>query len=481
MNRANSVKAFAAALLRLQADPDFLHLDRELTGTNAFRVLGTTFTERWHTAFWAWVLNLDASHGLGDFAIRRLLTLCAQASGRLPAVHLITNTDTGRPVWRRGPAPYGQRSAIDVVDLADWRIEHAVVAPSELTDGAEIGPRTAAKGRRSASDRFDVLLAMQGRDPAATGQAPMSLLVVLEFKVNAPYDAQQLQRYGKWLFDAPSARTLQDGQGRQSFVDALNTLYGRQRRAEGGLFALGVFVAKTLVEGGDQPLPRELDPAWASLTYSDLIREVLEPMLQATGLDTSSVDFIRSYIAMAAHPDSNVLKGISEAHRKLAERVVERHRDTFLVIARALMDSSEDSDAETGQAIHASLTVRPRGKSLTVSTLLELGLATLGNRLRHDPLTPQGCEGPPFAGSVIVRIEAEGRFAFALESVAGEPVEDFDGRYSATGLLKKLYERYHAKFPANGNSYLTFVDGRSAGLRLADVYDRLRAGDGRGT
>lgn len=78
----------ADAILRLEGDPAFQKLKNEFLKTNFFKILGAGETERIHSNFWAWIFDPEGSHGLGDFAVRRLITMAADDQGNIIAQRL---------------------------------------------------------------------------------------------------------------------------------------------------------------------------------------------------------------------------------------------------------------------------------------------------------------------------------------------------------------------------------------------------------
>ena len=67
----------SSGLVRLVLDPQFAVFERLANRPNLFRIVGRTFTETWHSMLLAWLLDPRGSHGLGDFALRRLLLAAA--------------------------------------------------------------------------------------------------------------------------------------------------------------------------------------------------------------------------------------------------------------------------------------------------------------------------------------------------------------------------------------------------------------------
>ena len=101
---------FARDLLALEADPAFQALQRSQTRTNMFTILGTTDRERWHSAFWAWLLDPEGSHGLGDFGAKRLLLHVLDGDGNVRGRTLHPLRAPGEAVnWEIGRASCRER------------------------------------------------------------------------------------------------------------------------------------------------------------------------------------------------------------------------------------------------------------------------------------------------------------------------------------------------------------------------------------
>jgi hypothetical protein len=58
-------------LKRLENDPDFQALERELGGFNILEVLGVVRHELRHSDFLAFLLDPSGKHGMGDFFLKR--------------------------------------------------------------------------------------------------------------------------------------------------------------------------------------------------------------------------------------------------------------------------------------------------------------------------------------------------------------------------------------------------------------------------
>ena len=61
------------SLEKLNRLEEYIELKNLRSKTNLFKILGQSNTERWHTAFWSWLFDIHGSHGIGDFALRKLV------------------------------------------------------------------------------------------------------------------------------------------------------------------------------------------------------------------------------------------------------------------------------------------------------------------------------------------------------------------------------------------------------------------------
>src|SRR5438874_11451241 len=62
-----------AQLVALLKDPDFARLELAMREPNIFRALGIERKEIRHSNFFAYLLDPEGAHGLGDFVLRRFL------------------------------------------------------------------------------------------------------------------------------------------------------------------------------------------------------------------------------------------------------------------------------------------------------------------------------------------------------------------------------------------------------------------------
>lgn len=57
---------------------EYKELKKLLNGSNLFRILGQSHTERWHSAFWSWLFDVNGSHKLGSLPLGYLFDYLSQ-------------------------------------------------------------------------------------------------------------------------------------------------------------------------------------------------------------------------------------------------------------------------------------------------------------------------------------------------------------------------------------------------------------------
>jgi hypothetical protein len=155
--------SFSARWLELISDPDFVRLSHSAREPSFFRIVGRTHSERWHSAFLAWLIDPTSSHLTHSFALTRMLL----------AAYRSTSPESA--------------SGLALEELAFSEISDVRFAPSEL-----------APAERSVNGvgRFDVF---------ATGTCRTSrnqdrrFNLLIELKVDAPVSPAQAAKYAEWI------------------------------------------------------------------------------------------------------------------------------------------------------------------------------------------------------------------------------------------------------------------------------------------
>lgn len=479
------LKTLALALLRLEGDPDFERLEETQSRSNLFRIVGTSERERWHSAFWAWIFDPAGSHGLGDYGLRRLLARAADANGHLRGVALrrddaIDGDDS--VAWRPAPA---STPPLSLDDLARLRVIRSVAAPGPSSGYSEVTARatSTAGGNKRASrgdaNRFDVLVVIEAEFSTGSGGAapiPRALIFcVVEMKVNAKYESQQLARYSEWLHVNPSSQLLTSQSNDTTFRTSLEDLVSSGADQDTVAFAYGFFMAPKLdaIEKLADA-PSQLVPAWNPVSFAELVPDVLESALEHPRIDAPSQALIKNYVDLIAS-DSIGVNYMPTEHQKLVQNLIQRHRSTFAMIAAVLGASEDATDVATSEPIGEELSAGDlRAKSFIPGDLVEAGIIQLGTRFVHRPMTLQRTKAKPFEDPIVVELaDAGSRSAFKL--VAGpEALVAQDRRYTSTGAVTTVYKHYGEKIGVNGNAVLEVASGEHKGKSLQALHETLR-------
>ncbi|MCA1635670.1 MAG: PD-(D/E)XK nuclease family protein [Acidobacteria bacterium] len=157
---------FSQRLLGLVSDPSFIKFINIQTEPNIFRIVGRVHYERWHSAFWGWLLDAQGSHLLGSYVLTRILYLlfdvrCLKGSN-LNGRFLLDNMPT---------------------------IEFSNI---EVTPNENVPTETSIKG----IGRFDIFLTAEYQTKAGIRGR---INVLFELKVDSPTHAHQSFRYADWI------------------------------------------------------------------------------------------------------------------------------------------------------------------------------------------------------------------------------------------------------------------------------------------
>ena len=456
-------------VLALESDPDFQRLKEKIEQTNFFRILGTSQTERWHSSFWAWILDPSGSHGMGGFASRRLLAMSSDKEGNIQSQRLGKKRGTGDEInWDPDRQSPSSRMELKLTDLVSFNQSSCLSAPSRLTNFSEIQIDGSSK-----SNQLDILLILQGDEyNDEYKNEKITILIGIECKVNAKYDPSQLKRYSKWLHENPDPKKIKNKKVSESVVDIMLAC----NRDKEPLFSIGYFLSSEKPSGGSgSPPPEDLERPWISITYQNMIDEILYPMVEQSRLNERSKMLIQQYIELAGSPQSEIYTEATEMQKDLVGKVIEKHLDTFKMIAKVLEGDPERQ--ELGAAISDTCSSNStRAVQLTPKDLFDMGYAKPGDRVVHEPVKKRRTGEKAFEGKVVAELvdvngHSDQRAALKLVSGGNWGIDEPE---TATGLLKRIYQANQTKFSGSGNTYWKFENGDLAGQSLTEVYDRCR-------
>ncbi|MCA1815453.1 MAG: PD-(D/E)XK nuclease family protein [Acidobacteria bacterium] len=153
-------------LLGLISDPAFIKFNNIQAEPNIFKIVGRTHYERWHSAFWGWLLDSQGSHLLGDYVLTRLLYLLFD------------------PRCLRGN---NHNSQLLLSSLPTFTILDIDVTPNE-----NVPTETSIRD----VGRFDIFLTANYQTKAGEGG---KLNILFELKIDSPTNASQSLKYADWI------------------------------------------------------------------------------------------------------------------------------------------------------------------------------------------------------------------------------------------------------------------------------------------
>lgn len=158
---------FSQRLLELISEPSFIKYTNILSEPNFFTIVGRTHYERWHSAFYGWLLDVNGSHLMRDYVLTRFL--------------LLTYDEKCLKSSNHNKNPLGK--VLPII-----KFENVEVTPNEIFS-SEVSVKDLG--------RFDVFLTADYRD--SSGES-CQLNIMFELKIDSSIDASQSKKYADWLF-----------------------------------------------------------------------------------------------------------------------------------------------------------------------------------------------------------------------------------------------------------------------------------------
>ncbi len=289
-------------LLRLkQLDTDLKKLklaNGNPEGANLFAVLGHTHTERWHSAFLAWLLDPRGTHGLGSLALTHLLKAAA-------TTRLRPTADEDPSVLQ--PSELEQLVARDVLSGLSFDVQ-----PNE---------RTQLEKSLNAENRVDVWI--EARIPGTDSTPPMRFICIIEMKVKSSLGEDQGRRYADWLAE--------------------------QHRADPSTRGLCIFIAPTSAVDAADSADITSDPRWYCMDYQWLCDQVLIPCQRSTrpALPKDAAMIVDHYIENLRSSRKGERLAMTDQERQLARELWDRHQDTIGALVEIILTPApcaEDSE-----------------------------------------------------------------------------------------------------------------------------------------
>ena len=336
-------------------DPDFLAIEHNLKSTGFFSILGMTHTECWHSAFMAWLLNDNGSHGLGDFAIKRLLIAMASPD----------KFDDDSSKARKHMPTFDRIETAKFENFHIWPDATVVERRPELTVYL-------AEEARKIKLSFDVAVAVEMVDEDEGSRRSIAL-----------YQREQSQgerrnRSHKNISNIELCQMVLDDER----VAAEKELFGNDCEQPTGKPYRALLFLYWPADAEQPAKGRAKSADFRNFTYQQFVDEVLAPCESHPALTDQGRQLIGEYLHNLASPfDEQGLTAIamSPDERDRVERLQKRHTRTlnFLV---------EVAGPELAAASEASLPpegrTTPGNSRVPVTALIKDGLLHVGDWLR---------------------------------------------------------------------------------------------------
>ena len=254
-------------LLTLISDPNFIKLQNLINEPNFYKIVGRTHTERWHSSFWGWLLDISGSHNLEDYAISRLFTLLISAKV-LPAKDL------------------------DVTSIFPYKkIEKIETRPNEQ-DNTEVS----VKLNDGSKGHFDIFIDMQVIN---IKDEKKKIVIIIELKVDARITAEQSKKYGDWLHKThPNNRKY------------LLYFLPEASLNKNSLNTVG-------------------DDRWNCLSYQLLHDNLLIPILQHPSLSVTARSIIEQYVKNMRITNRGIKMATTQEEKDLVNYLYDKYADVF--------------------------------------------------------------------------------------------------------------------------------------------------------
>ena len=305
--------SFSRRLLGLISEPAFIKTINIQTEPNIFKIVGRTHYERWHSAFWGWLLDAQGSHLLGDYVLTRFLYLLFDDRCLVGA---------------------GVNRGLILTYLPTLQLSDIEVVPNE-----NLSTETSIKD----VGRLDIFLTANYTSYKNKNDKTERLNVLFELKIDSRVSAEQSKKYADWL----SSNHPND-------------------------FNLLIYLLPNLLSDSKATVG---DDRWFCMNYQLLCDKVLIPILDHPNLNHKVKPFIIQYIRNLNFRYRGVKMAITNEEKRLAVDLYDKYSDVFDSIYDALQSEGlidyTTSDIPKGRA-SGKIGVQIDGKIFAQDTLRTL-------------------------------------------------------------------------------------------------------------
>jgi hypothetical protein len=325
-------------IVELLNDPLFVEFELDQEAPTIFNAVGRTHTERWHSAFIAWLLDPYGSHGLRDYPLRKFVALLAAED----------TLNEGR--------------GLSLLELfTDGAFESAKTVPNE---------REPAEHKEPNGSEFDVYV----RGIRLHDDSPWKeVRLLVETKVRDKIHKAQCAKY-------------------ISFIEAC-------KPPPSAVFIVPVFVAPTHYYEDDVEMEELFGhPSWIGLDYRKLYDQIIYPCLTHPKTSEFGKILMAEYAKTLRHHSHSEkpLIMMTQQDRKLALALFEKHKDAIRTLYGILAGAYPEEDfdpqvveEQAGEAV--TLKIKISGVTFlaaSVRDLYEQVLKYLCDNRHLDKLQP---------------------------------------------------------------------------------------------
>ncbi len=311
MNRKKRIQeTFTERILGLISEPQFIKYENILSEPNFFKIVGRTHFERWHSCFLGWLLDVNGSHLLFSYTLKRFLFLLTDEKCLKADSHI-------------------NNKLLRILSIGD--LSNVEVVPNE-----NISKETSIRG----VGRFDI--SINAKYHFNDGNDTFKLNCIIELKIDSQPEKSQSKKYADWLFE--------------NHPNDYNLL---------------VYITPNLLNDSKGTVG---DERWYCFDYQLLNDNFLIPLLDHPNLNEKVKPFIIQYIKNLKIRHRGIKMAITNEEKKIALALYEKYSDVFdsiydvLVTTGTIDYSTSDLEIPEGRTT-GRLAVKINGQAFTNSTL----------------------------------------------------------------------------------------------------------------
>lgn len=321
---------------QLITDPTFVRFHQLVDVPNIFRIVGQKNYERWHSGFWAWLLDINGSHGLGSYPLELFI------------LHALTN-DSVQP---------------DNIEQKRKAFATLPMWIGNAFEEFEIHPNERGAGEKSAEIKnkqsyFDIYI--NGHTTFRSGDQilPIQLSVMVEMKVKAASTVGQATQYADFF-----EKKHMNPHSLLVYILPSNRVRDSVQNTIG-------------------------DSRWCIVTYQSLHDKVLTQVMEHHKLSNHARWVISEYINNLRTERKGETMAVTNEERELAKALTAKYSSTFDAIWNILYSANNEGNETSTQpngAKRPDIAVKVDGKSYKAKTFKQLARDVVTDLYKDDKL-----------------------------------------------------------------------------------------------